>query len=164
MIMFGLGHGRRLERAYKEGREAVLLGLYAGLRMVLPGKAGSDYSSDELADAAANLVNRLTLRPESRPDPRDEQSLLGDASRHASSLRAIQEAAALILLLDCNLAAPGRDEEVTVRRALAHELGGSPTSLIEEMIDPRSATPKKVRRITFDIAERLSWVPIPPLP
>ena len=89
----------RLMNAYRDGRKAILVGLYKLFVSMIRDALGSLYDSETIQGASANVINRLIGRPESRPDPREVKDPLGQELRELCSTTMVREAAALVLLL-----------------------------------------------------------------
>ena len=169
MLFHHSGDTTRLMNAYRDGRKAILVGLYKLFVSMIRDALGSLYDSETIQGASANVINRLIGRPESRPDPREVKDPLGQELRELCSTTMVREAAALVLLLDVALGetaptpshGPWRIEQFeesieTIRQAVA--LGGPSTESVIQLIHPAKASPRVVRRLAMTMAGNLSIV------
>ena len=146
-------------QAYSDGRDAILGGLFKVLTSILTDYFGSKYEQDYIKQVSANIINRMALRPEPRPDPREgEDDLLVIWLNHICRQPLIKEAIALVLLLDVFLG-PSKELDDGYRRIeYAFQLGGSETKSIYDSIHPLKADVDTVRRITLTVADTLIMI------
>lgn len=157
----------RLMSVYRRGREAILIGLYQAMVCALHEDIGSQYTVEQIKVAVATVINRLTMRPEARPDPRDADDVLGAKTRELTERQLVKEAAALVLLLDVGLGELGPEGQTldpqrrwTVdefelgaeRLEQAERLAGPDCESVRRAIDPRSADPDRVEQMTMTMA------------
>jgi len=147
----------RLRNEYKRGRQLLFAALYQALVSTLADSAGQSSDPERIKDATANVLNRLALRPEARPDPRVGENLLAKELRDLSNRQMVREATALILSFDYGLEQLD-GYEITRgvdRRTEAEKIGGPDFMKVWMAIEPERASPKVVRAIAEQMASHL---------
>jgi len=149
---------RRYMTACRNGREAVLIGLYRAMVSVLADALGHEYSVTRLKESAANVINRLTFRQEHRPDPRGDDEL-GRMLEFLCSLQMVREASALVIILDVALGAYLDTVTAGERLFDAIRLAGPETEgIIKTVLHPRHRRTDSVESLTMTIAGVLSSI------
>ena len=115
----------------------------------------TESAEDEIKGAAANVANRLTKRPEERPDPRNRHESLGSAVSRIVDLQMVREATAFVLVYDV-FSKPPDPREIADRLVDARMIAGPALDEVMPFIDPRVAEPAKVAELAELMAARLT--------
>ena len=148
-----------LVRKYKEGREALLIGLYQSILSILNENFKHDYDQETLKLATANVINRLTLREESRPDPRKMNNELALILKEICQYQMLKEAASFIILFDVFIGC--FSEKVSKDRIeKAKKLGGPKVNNILSKFKSNRSNPEKgktdnIRKFALSMAGTL---------
>jgi len=86
-------------KAYEDGRYAIQIGLFKVMTSIIKDTLGTE-NLDIIKKSVTNVINRETLRPEDRPDPKGKNSKLANELINICGLQMIKEAFATILILD----------------------------------------------------------------
>ena len=148
----------KLMKAYEDGRKAILIGMYKVMFSILDGYLHEEFEEDVLKASIANVINRLTLRNENRPDPRDLNNKLSHHLKDLCNKTLIREATALIILLDINLGVYKNFDVAHEHVQDAIKLGGEKTEKIYQDINPATTTPEIVSFLTLSMAGLLSMI------
>lgn len=152
--MFLFSKTKRIKREYDQAIKALQLSLYEVIISILKDELGRDYSIEKIKNAAAITVNKLGLRPDSRPNPLDSNDDLSKSLSEIIELTLVKEAVALILLLSYFFTE--KTEERYLQKAKEQECNDFET--IYNMLDIDRTTPAKVRQIGSEISNRLHEV------
>lgn len=144
-----------LMKAYISGREAVLVGLFRVLVSTLRDSLGRQHSEDMVKSAVANVVNRMTLRAEKRPDPRLGDGALARELRDLCDRQMIKEAAAVVLILDVCAGSITDLDAGYSRLSEAERLVPDHFARIRARLDPRTADPSDVETMLAGMSSML---------
>jgi len=142
---------KRIKREYDQAIKALQLSLYEVIISTLEDELGRDYSIEKIKNAAAITVNKLGLRPESRPDPLDSNDDLSRSLSEIIELTLAKEAVALILLFSYFFSE--KTEEQYLQKAKNLECNDFET--IYNLVDIDRTSPAKVREIGSAISNGL---------
>jgi hypothetical protein len=145
---------KKLKEAYRKGIVALQLNLYEIFVSVLKDEVGRYYPIDTIKNAVAITVNKMGLRPESRPNPIDTDDKLAKSLSDLKELTMIKEAVSLILLFDYFIS------EKTDKKLLerAKELGGADFPVIKNMMDIEKTSVSKIHELTRSLSNRLHQI------
>lgn len=146
---------RALMTAYRSGREGVLLALYKVLVSTLRDSLGDRYSEEQVKSAAANVINRMTLRTETRADPRLAEDAMASDLRELCDRQLVKEAAALVLMLDVCAGDLPDLEAASSRLTEAERLAPANCAAVRARLDPRTADPSDVEATVTSMANVL---------
>ncbi|NQV36851.1 MAG: hypothetical protein HQ509_02465 [Candidatus Marinimicrobia bacterium] len=145
---------KNLMNAYQQCREELIVSLYRVMCSVLDDTYGHD-SSVNIKRSVGAVINIETLREESSPDPRLGGSQFDKDLESLSKLTAIQEAFAIIIMLDVSLGEIKDLDESYRRLDIARNLAGDSFNHIKSLIDPQFTNEKIVKKELGIISSKL---------
>ncbi len=149
--MFALFRKKSIKKEYDIGATALQMSLYEVIISIVKDELGSTYPIEKIKNAAAITVNKLGLRPETRPDPLVNNDKLAKSLRGIVELTMIKEAVALILLFTYFMG--DKKEEKYLDEAT--KLDCSDFETIYNTMDIDQTTPNKVRGLASAISNKI---------
>lgn len=132
---------KEIIKKYNEGREVLLIGLFQSILSLLNCNYKYKYEKN-LKSITANIVNRLTLREEKRPDPRKKNNQLAVKIKEICEYKMLKEAASFIILFDV-FSGCFSEKESKLRIKKARNLGGSGLENILKEFKSNQKNPQK---------------------
>jgi len=117
----------------------------------------NEYSEDELKDNAANIINRMTFRNETRPDPRNLNNDLANELMDISSRQLIKEAVSMVLILDNYIGDFNGIRNLDCINE-AKKLGGNLTDLIIDKLNPSKSKPEEIYTLCLKMSMTLNSI------